>query len=141
MAMLDSTGAFFPLFGTNHKFNGFMDLFYVGNHANSVGLVDLHVSANIKTGPNSGLFVMFMNFQGEQDTVTGESTLGNEIDLVFNQNLKGVNLKIGYSQFFTSDGIFDIPQGAVGDDGASGLQNWAWAMLTIKPKFLNNAKK
>ena len=135
-----STGAFFPLFGTNHKFNGFMDLFYVGNHANSVGLVDFHVSANLKTGPKSGLFVKFMNFQGEQDTVTGESALGNEIDLVFNQNLKGMNLKIGYSQFFTSDGIFDIPQGAVGEDAAANIQNWAWVMLTIKPTFLNTSK-
>ena len=29
--------SFAPLFGTNHKFNGFMDYFYVGNHANSGG--------------------------------------------------------------------------------------------------------
>ncbi|MEL6916610.1 MAG: hypothetical protein AAFO99_02655, partial [Bacteroidota bacterium] len=137
-----STGAFFPLFGTNHKFNGLMDLFYVGNHANSVGLVDIHVSANIKTGPGSNLFVKFLNFQGEQDTATGESALGSEIDLVFNQNLKdGVNLKLGYSQFFTSDGIFDIPQGAIGEDAAADLQNWAWVMLTIKPKFFTSKPK
>lgn len=137
-----ATGAFFPLFGTNHKFNGFMDLFYVGNHANSVGLVDLHASANIKTGPGSNLFVKFLNFQGEQDTSTGESALGSELDLVYNQKLKeGVNLKIGYSQFFTADGIFDIPQGAVGDAGAANLQNWAWVMLTIKPKFFSTTPK
>ena len=134
------TGAFFPLFGTNHKFNGFLDLFYVGNHANSVGLVDLHVSANIKTGAKSNLLVKFLNFQGEQDTSTGESALGNEIDLVYNQDLKGMNLKIGYSHFFTSDGIFDIPQGSVGEAAAADIQNWAWVMLTIKPKFLNISK-
>ena len=39
------TGAFFPLYGTNHKFNGHMDYFYVGNHANSIGLTDIHASA------------------------------------------------------------------------------------------------
>ena len=42
--------SFFPIFGTNHKFNGFMDYFYVGNHANSVGLNDLHVSATFPVG-------------------------------------------------------------------------------------------
>ena len=30
--------SFAPLFGTNHKFNGFMDYFYVGNHANKMNL-------------------------------------------------------------------------------------------------------
>ena len=33
--------SFTPLYGTNHKFNGWMDYFYVGNHGGSVGLVDL----------------------------------------------------------------------------------------------------
>jgi hypothetical protein len=33
---------FFPLSGTNHKFNGFMDYFYVGNHVTSVGLNGLY---------------------------------------------------------------------------------------------------
>jgi len=34
--------SFNPIFGTNHKFNGWMDYFYVGNHINSVGLIDIH---------------------------------------------------------------------------------------------------
>ncbi len=36
--------SFAPLFGTNHKFNGWMDYFYVGNHANSVGLTDAYLT-------------------------------------------------------------------------------------------------
>ncbi|MEM9001719.1 MAG: alginate export family protein [Bacteroidota bacterium] len=135
------TSAFFPLYGTNHKFNGYMDYFYVGNHANSVGLFDLHASANFKLDKTSNLFVKVLNFQGEQDTSSGESQLGSEIDLVFNKNLKdGMNLKIGYSQFFTGDGIFDIPQGSIGSDAEGDFQNWAWVMLTIKPKFFTTAK-
>ncbi|MCO6499240.1 MAG: hypothetical protein J5I47_02565 [Vicingus serpentipes] len=35
--------AFNPFYGTNHKFNGLMDYFYVGNHAGSVGLQDIYV--------------------------------------------------------------------------------------------------
>ena len=59
------TGAFFPLYGTNHKFNGFMDYFYVGNHANSIGLVDIHASANFTVSKTSSLMVKALNFRGE----------------------------------------------------------------------------
>jgi hypothetical protein len=36
--------SFTPFYGTNHKFNGHMDYFYVGNHYRSVGLRDLYLS-------------------------------------------------------------------------------------------------
>src|SRR5690625_7951864 len=42
--------SFTPLYGTNHKFNGHMDYFYVGNHLNNVGLLDLYIGSTIKTG-------------------------------------------------------------------------------------------
>jgi len=35
----EGTTGFFPLYGTNHKFNGYMDRFYVGVHALGSGLV------------------------------------------------------------------------------------------------------
>ena len=40
--------AFNPLYGTNHKFNGHMDYFYVGNHGGSVGLQDIFLKLNYK---------------------------------------------------------------------------------------------
>ncbi|KAB2859267.1 MAG: hypothetical protein F9K09_02830 [Flavobacteriales bacterium] len=40
--------SFNPHFGTNHKFNGFMDLFYVGNHINNVGLNDIFFGLKYK---------------------------------------------------------------------------------------------
>ena len=36
--------SFNPWYGTNHKFNGYMDYFYVGNHINSVGLTDVYLN-------------------------------------------------------------------------------------------------
>tara|TARA_B110000240_G_scaffold89412_1_gene101570 strand:- start:62 stop:1336 length:1275 start_codon:yes stop_codon:yes gene_type:complete len=130
------TGAFFPLYGTNHKFNGFMDYFYVGNHANSIGLVDLHVSANFKLNKSSSLMVKALNFRGEQALASGEKSLGTEIDLVYKKKFKGYALVLGYSQMFASDGMYELK--GITESAAAGLQNWAWAMLVIKPKFLGS---
>ena len=132
------TGAFFPLYGTNHKFNGFMDYFYVGNHANSIGLLDMHISAKFQLNETSSFMVKALNFRGEQELVSGEKSLGTEIDLVFAKKFKGYGLAIGYSQMFANDGMYELK--GITEDAAAGSQNWAWAMLTIKPKFLNTSK-
>ncbi|MBU3821631.1 alginate export family protein [Flavobacteriaceae bacterium XHP0103] len=129
------TGAFFPLYGTNHKFNGFMDYFYVGNHANSVGLFDVHVSANFTLSETSSLLVKALNFSGEQELPSGEKSLGTEVDLVFTKKFKGYSLVLGYSHMFAADGMYEL-KGITEDAAASG-QNWAWAMLVLKPKFIN----
>ncbi|MCK0145410.1 alginate export family protein [Arenibacter sp. F26102] len=134
----DKTEAFFPLYGTNHKFNGFMDYFYVGNHANSVGLFDVHVSANFKLGEKSSLLLKALNFSGDQPLPSGEKSLGTEIDLVFSQAFNGYSLQLGYSQMFASDGMYELK--GITKDASASSQNWAWAMLVIKPKFLNTSK-
>ena len=128
------TGAFFPLYGTNHKFNGFMDYFYVGNHANSIGLFDIHASANFNLGNKSSLLVKALNFSGEQDLPSGEKSLGTEIDLVYSKKFKGYSLVVGYSQLFARDGMYELT--GVDENLAAGSQNWVWIMLVIKPKFL-----
>ncbi len=132
------TGAFFPLYGTNHKFNGFMDYFYVGNHANSIGLFDIHASAKFQLGETSSLLVKVLNFSGEQELPSGEKSLGTEVDLVFSKKFKGYGLAIGYSQMFASDGMYELK--GVTEEAAADSQNWAWVQLTFKPKFLNTAK-
>ncbi len=134
-ATTPDTEAFFPLYGTNHKFNGFMDYFFVGNHANSIGLFDVHVSANFKLSDTSSLLVKVLNFSGEQDLPSGEKSLGTELDLVFSKAFKGYALKLGYSHMFASDGMYELK--GVTENAASDMQNWGWAMLVLKPKFLN----
>ncbi|MFD0835887.1 alginate export family protein [Mariniflexile aquimaris] len=129
------TGAFFPLYGTNHKFNGLMDYFYVGNHANTIGLVDIHVGADFKLSETSNLSVNLLNFSGEQELTSGEKSLGTELDLVFSKKFKGYSLILGYSQMFAADGMYEL-KGVTKADAADS-QNWAWAMLVIKPKFIN----
>ncbi|PCH69636.1 MAG: hypothetical protein COC06_07075 [Bacteroidales bacterium] len=134
------TGAFFPLYGTNHKFNGFMDYFYVGNHANSVGLIDIHASANFNLGNNSSLLVKVLNFSGEQDLPSGENALGTEVDIVFSKKFKTYTVKAGYSHMFAADGMYELKN--LSEDLAADSQSWAWVMLVIKPKFFSsNLKK
>ncbi len=131
----DDSAAFFPLYGTNHKFNGFMDYFYVGNHANSIGLVDIHASAKFKLSEKSSLLVKALNFKGAEELVSGEKSLGTELDLAFTTKIKGAKLQLGYSHMFLSDGMYELK--GITENAAADIQNWAWVMLTIKPKFLN----
>jgi len=55
--------SFSPLFGTNHKFNGWMDYFYVGNFTNSVGLTDINMTLAYKIAKdisfNAGYSTMY----------------------------------------------------------------------------------
>ena len=96
--------SFAPLYGTNHKFYGFMDYFYVGNGHSSKGLVDLNVKTNFKLGEKSNLLARAHYFMSPTDlldpadpTQTLSCALGTEIDLVLNSKLyKAVNLKVGY---------------------------------------------
>ncbi|WP_242131859.1 alginate export family protein [Aestuariivivens marinum] len=129
------TGAFFPLYGTNHKFNGFMDYFYVGNHANSIGLIDIHASANFKLGDKSSLMIKVLNFSGEQELPSGEKALGTEIDLVYKKAFKGYSLAMGYSHLFPADGMYELK--GISESNTANGQNWAWVMLVIKPKLIN----
>ncbi|TYA78522.1 hypothetical protein [Seonamhaeicola marinus] len=130
----DDSAAFFPLYGTNHKFNGLMDRFYVGNHAIGSGLVDINLGASFKLGGGYNLTVKGHTFKEES---RAKNALGEEIDLVIAKAFNGYKLVAGYSQFFEND---DFPNPA-GNPEAKGTQNWAWAMLIIKPKFLNTAAK
>ncbi|GGF81181.1 alginate export family protein [Wenyingzhuangia marina] len=121
----DDSAAFFPLYGTNHKFNGLMDRFYVGNHGNAGGLNDLNASVSSKIA-GAAVSLKYHNFSEVEDLDGTGSELGSELDLVVAKGFKGFKLVGGYSQFFEPDSIV----------GAKDTQNWAWLMLIIKPKFL-----
>lgn len=114
---------FFPLYGTNHKFNGTMDRFYVGNYANANGLVDFHagVTANLKNDFTLGLDALYFKEQSQT-----KDYMGTELDFVIGKKFKGYALKGGYSQYFEPSRIAN----------AKGNQDWAWLMLVVKPKFL-----
>lgn len=125
------SAAFFPLYGTNHAFNGLIDRFYVGNHANAGGLNDFQLTYKTKI---SGVAVTLDgHYFTEQSDIDGMGNdLGAEIDLVLAKKFKEFTLVGGYSQFFEPSAVADLPN-------VKSTQNWAWAMLVIQPKFLNTA--
>ncbi|MDT0676677.1 alginate export family protein [Autumnicola musiva] len=133
----NSTGennSFFPLYGTNHKFNGFMDYFYVGNHANDVGLNDYHGKIVFKTGSKSSLLLKGHYFSSNAGLLNNaDKYLGTEVDAVYGQDiLKDVQMNIGYSHMFASEGMSLIKAGRTHDN----VNNWAWIQLIINPKIL-----
>jgi len=135
--------SFNPYFGTNHKFNGVMDYFYVGNHAGSVGLVDLYAKLAYKEEKwktslavhsfSAAADVLDRTKLQEDNTVAAMSSgLGTEIDITFGTNLvKGVALDLGYSQMLGTETLVAIRGGST-----SAISNWAYAMFTFNPSFL-----
>ena len=129
--------AFTPFYGTNHKFNGLMDYFYVGNHLNNVGLQDIYVSSKFILNSKSNVVLAYHNFSAQAD-LTGSNTkqLGSELDMVYSYKVKkDIVLKIGYSHLFPSDGM-EILKGNTDNN----TNNWGWVMLVVKPTLFNNSK-
>lgn len=133
--------AFDPTFGTNHKFYGFMDYFYVGNgfgqSGRTTGLIDIYLNTKIKAGKKSSIFVNLHQFNSPVDVFSGQdklnSSLGQEVDLVYNLNLdSSVNFKMGYSQLFSTK-TMEAVKAIVNQKGPN---QWAWAMLTFSPTLL-----
>lgn len=143
--------SFAPLYGTNHKFYGYMDYFYVGNYHGqqagaTSGLIDLYLKTKFKLGEKSSLVGHLHYFMSPvdiyEDVVTPEATmssgLGTEVDLVYVWNMdKDVWMKFGYSQMFATESMVAI-KGGVGEHDIT--NNWAWVMLSIKPTLFTTAK-
>lgn len=129
--------SFKPFYGTNHKFNGFMDYFYVGSYMNSVGLIDVNVPISFSKDKFSvALIPHFFSADGtilNPDTTKADAYLGTEIDLVLGYKIyKNISLNAGYSQMFGTDSLQILKGGDVDE-----TNNWAWVMITFKPNFFN----
>ncbi len=127
---------FKPLYGTNHKFNGWMDYFYVG-FGNSTGLMDIYVPVKYKYNKLT-LGATYHNFSAtakviDSNNETMNSSLGSEIDaFVAYPFSKSVIFKAGYSQMMATK-TMEVVKGGSKDNG----NNWAWMMLVIKPTFFS----
>ncbi|MEB2779553.1 hypothetical protein U3A58_04030 [Algoriphagus sp. C2-6-M1] len=130
----ENNNSFFPLYGTNHKFNGYMDYFYVGNHANNVGLNDVYGKVQITTGEKSNLAVNTHYFSTNADLANGLGKgLGTELDFVFTKAIaKNIKMNVGYSQLFATKNMSALKGGASSEN----TNNWGWVQLIVNPRLL-----
>ncbi|AMC11865.1 hypothetical protein Lupro_11580 [Lutibacter profundi] len=131
--------SFAPLFGTNHKFNGWMDYFYVGNHANSVGLTDVNVTLAYKKDKFSAkLIPHFFSAPANvyNNSTKMDSNLGTEIDLVLGYKIASdIMFNVGYSRMYATSSL-EVLKGGDKDENNS----WVWMMISFKPKLFSSIK-
>lgn len=129
--------SFNPLYGTNHKFNGWMDYFYVGNHINSVGLTDLYFTLNYQKGKFSANVTPHF-FKSSGDIYAGivqkSANLGTEIDLSIGYKVaNNINFNAGFSKMYATNSM-EILKGGDKDEA----NTWSWLMVTFSPKLFNS---
>lgn len=136
----DKLNSFNPLFGTNHKFNGWMDYFYVANHINSVGLLD--ISVPLKYQKEKVTLQLVPHFFSAAANVVDElgikqdNYLGTEIDFSFGYKIaENIDFQLGYSHMFATESMQVLKGG-----NHKNTNNWAWAMFVFKPKLFTSTK-
>jgi hypothetical protein len=134
---------FDPLYGTPHKFWGYMDYFYVADGFGSSGLVDAYIKTKYKAKDNLTLSLDAHQFSlpspviDESGKALGK-TLGREFDFIFNYALtKVVNIEGGYCTMLGTSTLASTKVKNV--KRADTSANWAYVMISIKPEiFIKN---
>jgi len=135
--------SFNPLYGTNHRHNGYMDYFYVGGrHINSVGLIDAYF--NLKYDLNAKVFLggSLHYFSAAQDLKDPQLSayqdadpyLGTEIDLSAGYRFsESVSFQAGYSQLFAANSLALLRNTST----EANTQNWAYLAILFRPGMKN----
>lgn len=131
---------FDPLYGTPHKFWGFMDYFYVADGFGSNGLADYYLKARYKAKDNLSFLADIHRFV-LPEAVTGadgtklQKALGTEVDLVMNYNFtRNISLEAGYSVMRTTETMASPKVKNV--KNAEKDPQWAYLMLSIRPEAI-----
>lgn len=142
---------FDPLYGTPHKFAGYMDYFYAPDGHGNAGLKDFYLKTrygtnNLSITVDAHKFVSGNEIGYNVNTPAAETNfdknLGTEIDLIANYNLnKFVNFEFGYAHMFGTQSLERIK--TIGFPAAPAAYvpkelnaNWAYIMVNIRPDFL-----
>jgi hypothetical protein len=135
---------FDPLYGTPHKFWGYMDYFYVADGFGSNGLIDLYLKTRHKPGDKVTLSFDVHRFS-LPDAVINESGeamkkfLGTEVDLTISYLItKEAVLEGGASYMFGSPTMSSPHVKNIAN--ASTNASWAYVMLIVKPDLISSKK-
>ncbi len=120
--------AFNPMLGTNHKWYGWMDHFYVGTMAD--GLFNARLAHVRPLGKGASIGIIAHHFR----TPDAGRLLGNEVDThVTFKPTKEINATIGYSAMVAGEAHAER-QGRPFEAGV--LQQWGWISVSFFPQWL-----
>jgi hypothetical protein len=130
---------FDPLYGTPHKFWGYMDYFYVANGFGKQGLLNYFLKAKYNVRDNLSLFLDIHGFEAGNKIVDATGVelnryLGTEIDFLVKYNLtKTINFEAGYS-FMKATSTMASPfiKGVITPNLSP---QFAYLMINITPNF------
>ncbi len=131
--------SFNPWYGTNHKFNGHMDYFYVGNHLNSTGLKDVfaqlsYTSKKWKYAVAPHYFASAGGLYKNKEKLN--NSLGTELDVTLSYKVvQNLNINGGYSKIWITDSMNHLKGGQ-----KSGNQ-WVFLAIHCNPELLNYNKR
>lgn len=139
----NATGAtqnnqFDPLYGTPHKFWGYMDYFYVATGFGSQGLLNYYAKAKYLASDKLSLFLDVHGFESAAK-LAGDKTpyLGTEVDFMARYNFtKVINIEAGYSVMAATNTMAMVK--AVVNPKLTA--QFAYIMLKVTPNFLNTKK-
>ena len=132
---------FDPLYGTPHKFWGFMDYYYAASPFGTGGLADYYVKWKDQLSEKSWLTADIHQFSSAASIVVpadpsnNNKSFGQELDLIYSYNLtKEINFEGGYGHFWStallsSPNVKNVPN-------AKPNSNWAYIQINIRPDFL-----
>ncbi len=131
---------FDPLYGTPHKFWGYMDYFYVADGFGSNGLMNIYVKSKYKLKDNLTLSLdahrfALPNAVVDENGKTLDKGLGTELDFVFNYApTKVITIEGGYCSMFSTSTMVAAKVKNVRN--ADTFSSWAYIMISIKPEFI-----
>ncbi len=128
---------FDPLYGTPHKFWGYMDYFYVADGFGSNGLIDYYLKGKYKVKDNLTFSLdahrfMLPDAVLAQDGTAMDKALGTELDFVMLfAPTKAITIEAGYSTMLSTSTLTSAKVKNVSKP--ADVSTWAYLMLSIRP--------
>jgi hypothetical protein len=130
---------FDPLYGTPHKFWGYMDYFYVADGFGSNGLVDAYLRLRYKAVETLMLSLDTHHFS-VPNKITDEGNaelsrrLGTELDFTFIwTTTKSIAIEGGMSSMFGTSTL--VSKKVKNVSNPDRVSSWAYLMVTLKPEW------
>jgi hypothetical protein len=135
---------FDPLYGTPHKFWGYMDYFYAGTGSPAGGLRNAYLKTKftakkVSASMDLHFFSLHRDMKKADGTVI-DKKLGTEIDWQFSYAMnRFTNIELGYSMMQATASMPFAKAQAVSDIAAAAFRksaNWLYIMIRFSPDLL-----